>query len=60
MKQKFNLATWWRYISGRKLVENAIFILSPLKWRHQVAKFNFCFIQATLNFILYHMQRKYF
>ena len=23
MKQNFNFATWWRYISGRKVVENA-------------------------------------
>ena len=24
---KINFATWWRYISGRKVVENGIFIL---------------------------------
>jgi len=48
MKQKINFATWWRYISGQKVVENAIFILWPLKWRHQVE--NFCF---------YHMQKNY-
>ena len=24
MKQKHNVATWWRYISGRKMAENAI------------------------------------
>ena len=33
------------------VVENAIFILWPLKWRHQVAKINICFIQTTLNFL---------
>ena len=25
MKHKLNFATWWRYITGRKVVENAIF-----------------------------------
>jgi len=39
MKQKNNFATWWRYISGPKAVENAMFILWPLKWRHHVVKF---------------------
>jgi len=32
------------------VVENAIFIIWQLKWRHQFAKFNFFFIQATLPF----------
>jgi len=27
MKQKLNFASWWRHFSGRKVVENAIFIL---------------------------------
>ena len=57
MKQKLNVATWWRYISGRKVLENAIFILWPLKWRHQAVKINICFIQTTLHFLLYHMQK---
>ena len=38
---------------------NYIFILWTLKWRHQVAKFMFCFIQTTLNVLLYHMQQKF-
>ena len=29
MKHKFNIATRWRHFSGRKVVENAIFILLP-------------------------------
>jgi len=29
------------------VVENAIFIVWPLKWRHQVAKINISFIQTT-------------
>jgi len=33
------------------VVENTIFILWPLKWRHQVVQFNFCFIEASLNFL---------
>jgi len=41
------------------VVENAIFILWPLKWRNQVAKINMCFIQTTLNFLLYHMKKKF-
>ena len=41
------------------MVENAIFIFWSLKWRHQV-KFNLCFIQTTLNFLLYHMQKNLF
>ena len=42
------------------VVENAIFILWSLKWPQQVAKINICFIETTLNFILYHMQKKNF
>ena len=42
------------------VVQNAICILWPLKWRQQVAKTNFCFIQTTLNFLLYHMPNKLF
>ena len=45
-KQKLNFATWWRYISGRKVVENGIYIL---KWHHQLAQFIFSFIQSTRN-----------
>ena len=52
MQQKINFATWWGYISGRK----CYFYTLTTKMRHQVAKFNFCFIQETLNFLLYHMQ----
>jgi len=58
MKQKLNFATWWRYISRRTLVENAIFILWPLKWHPQVVIINICFMQTTLNFLPYHMQKK--
>ena len=32
----------------------------PLKWRHQVAILNLCFIEAIQNFLLYHMQKKIF
>jgi len=60
MKQKNYSATWWRYINGQKVVENAIFILWSLKWRHQVAKCNIFCIQTTLNFLLDHMQKKNF
>jgi len=47
------------------VVENSIFYtlaanVWPLKWRHQVAKLNVCFIQTTLNFLLYHIQKKFF
>ena len=31
-----------------------------LKWRHQVAILHLCFIQASLNFLLYHMQQTLF
>ena len=34
-----------------------IFRLWPLKWRYHLAKFNICFIQATRNFLVYHMQK---
>ena len=48
----FNFATWWRHCSGRKCY---VYTLTS-KWRHQVAKFNFCFIETNLNFLRYHLQ----
>jgi len=39
VKKTINFATWWRHFSGPKVVGNVIFILWPLKWCHQVAKF---------------------
>jgi len=54
---KIKFAIWWRHFSAQKVVENAIFILWQLKWRHQVAKFTVCFIQTALNFLLYHIQK---
>jgi len=32
----------------------------PLKWRHQVAILNLCFIEPRLDFLLYHMQKTFF
>ena len=29
-------------------------------WRYQVAILNLCFIEASLNFLLYHMQKHFF
>jgi len=55
MKQKLNVATWWRYISGPKVAEILFYTLTT-KMAPQVAKFNFCFIQTRLNFVLYHTQ----
>jgi len=46
MQQKINFDTWWRPFSFR-----------PLKWRHQVAKFNFCFIEASPHVLFYHMKK---
>jgi len=60
VKHRLKFDAWWRYISGRKVVENAILIRLPLKWRHQVAKFIFCLIQATLNFLLCYIKEKLF
>jgi len=57
MEPKNNFATWWHYINGRNVLEYAIFILWPLKRRHQVAKFNFCFLQTTLNHLLSHAKK---
>jgi len=52
MKQKNNFASWWRYISGRKCY---FYTLTT-----KMAPLNFCSIQTTLHFLLYHMQNKLF
>ena len=53
MKQKNIFATWLRYITDRKVVENDIFINFTLP-------INLCFIQTMLIFLLYHMQKELF
>ena len=37
-----------------------VFTVRGLKWRHQVAILNLCFIEASLNFLLYHIQKTFF
>jgi len=60
MKQKLNFATWWRYFSGQSKKIEFSTTFRPLIWRHQVAILNLCFIEANLNFLLYHMQKTFF
>ena len=40
MKRKINFATWWRYISGRKLAENATLYFDQqngaTRWRNLI------------------------
>ena len=49
-----------RPFSGQSLKIAFSTIFRPLKWRHQVAILNLCLITASLNFLLYHMQKTFF
>ena len=58
MKQELNLAKWWRHLSGRTVVESAVFYTMPTKMAPPGGEiWHFFFVQATLSFILYHMQK---
>ena len=59
MKQKLNFATGWRYFSGRSIRIAFSTTFRALKWRYQVAILNLCFIEASLNFLRYHMQKTF-
>ena len=59
MKQKLNFATWWRYSSGQSIKIAFSTTFRALKWRHQVEILNLCLIEASLNFLLYHMQKTF-
>ena len=52
MKQKLNFPTWWCYFSGQSIKIAFSTTFRELKWRHQVAILNLCFIEASLNFLL--------
>ena len=57
MKHKFNIATWWRHFSVRKVVK--LFYTLTTKIPPPGGEIQYFFsIQTTLNFLLYHMQKR--
>jgi len=51
-EKMFNFATWWRYFSGRKVIENVYF---DTKIAPPGAEIYFFFIEVSIHFP-YHMQ----